>query len=323
MKIKTHMIHHELRTRGIILRFLLGDFTPEKLRTMNWVLRQIKIPVWNRKIRVRQTWILRKDGSRMRICIFTPREHRGNLTGVLWLHGGGYAIGAPELAFSIAKKLITESPCVVVAPDYRLSIQEPYPAALEDSYTTLSWMKTHARELGVRENQLMVGGESAGGGLTAALTLFARDKGEVSIAFQMPLYPMLDDRMSGESAKDNLAPVWSSRSSYNAWKLYLGNLFEREDVPAYAAPSRAINFADLPPAATFVGDLEPFRDETIRYVEELRKAGVPVDFEVFHGCFHAFEQLCPKAQVSKKAVEFFLQSYRHAAANYFADQKSL
>ncbi|MDD3521201.1 MAG: alpha/beta hydrolase, partial [Actinomycetota bacterium] len=247
-------------------------------------------------------------------------ELEEKVPGILWLHGGGYALGAPEQAGMMAKRLIEEHKCIIVAPEYRLSVKSPYPAGLEDCYEVLLWMKNHAEELGIRENQLMVGGDSAGGGLAAALTLFARDKGEVAIAFQMPLYPMLDDRMTTSSSKDNNAPVWNSKSNYICWKLYLGKLFGAANVPYYAAPARASDFSNLPPTATFVSELEPFRDEVIKYVENLRKAGVPVDFEIFEGCYHAFEQMCPKAKISKKAVAFIMNSFKHAVEHCFAEQ---
>mgnify|MGYP001125490301 CR=1 FL=1 len=125
-------------------------------------------------------------------------------------------------------------------------------------------MKAHAQELGIRDDQIMVGGDSAGGGLAAALTLYARDQQDVAIAFQMPIYPMLDDRMETESAQNNDMPVWNSKSNALAWRLYLAGLFGTDHVPPYAAPARADRYEDLPPTVTFVGDLEPFRDETIQ-----------------------------------------------------------
>lgn len=126
----------------------------------------------------REEWIERKDGSKQRMLIYRPHHVQENLPGILWLHGGGYAQGIPELFENMYQKLMGTSNCVIIAPDYRLSIEAPYPAALEDSYDALLWMKQHAKELGIRSNQLMVGGESAGGGLTAALTLYARDQGK-------------------------------------------------------------------------------------------------------------------------------------------------
>jgi acetyl esterase/lipase len=136
----------------------------------------------------------------------------------------------------------------------------------------------------------------------------------------MPLYPMLDDSMKSKSAKNNRAPVWNAKSNYNAWKLYLGELFGTKNVPYYAAPARAEDYSNLPPAATFVGELEIFRDETVQYVENLRKAGVPVDFEIYKGSYHAFEQICPRAEISKEAVAFIMNSFKYAVKNYFAEQ---
>jgi len=320
MKIKSSMIDKDLRTTGRMIKIINNNITESRLRLLNKLMNKRRIKIKDDTMQFTEEWILHKDGSKLRICIFKPLKPKENVPGVLWLHGGGYALGMPEQAEMMAKRLIEASNCVVVSPDYRLSIEAPYPAALEDSYEALLWMKSHAKELGVRDNQLMVGGDSAGGGLTAALTFYARDKGKVAIAFQMPLYPMLDDRMTSESAKDNNAPVWNSKSNFNCWKLYLGELFGAPNVHYYAAPARAENYSNLPPTATFVGELEPFRDETIQYVENLRKAGVPVNFEIYKGCYHAFEQMCPKAEVSQKAITFIINSFKHAVEHYFAEQ---
>jgi acetyl esterase/lipase len=318
MKIKFSMIDKELRTTGRLIKFVNPAFTKAKLRFFSKL--QFKPRLKDHSIKFIEKWIPREDGSKLRICIFKSNESADSLPGVLWLHGGGYAFGNPDSSSGIAKRLIEASNCVVIAPDYRLSVETPYPAALEDCYQALLWMKDNAKDLGIKDDQLMVGGESAGGGLTAALTLYARDKGEVAIAFQMPLYPMLDDRMINESAMDNNAPVWNSKSNENAWELYLGELFGSPNVPPYAAPARAEDFSHLPPTATFVGDLEPFRDETTQYVENLRKAGVPVMFKMFEGCYHAFEQMCPKAEISKQANRFLSDSYKFATEHYFAEQ---
>ncbi len=322
MKVISSMIDRDLRIRGRMIKLVNNTFTESRLRLFNILTNKMKNMIKDNSIQCIKEWIPRKDGSKMRICIYKPLIPKENVPGVLWLHGGGYALGVPEQGVTMAKRLIDASNCVVIAPDYRLSVEAPYPAALEDSYDALLWMKNQSKELGIRDDQLMVGGDSAGGGLTAALTLYARDKGEVSIAFQMPLYPMLDDRMTTESAKDNNAPVWNWKSNYNSWKLYLGDLFGTEDVPYYAAPARAENYNDLPPAATFVGELEAFRDETVQYVENLRKAGIPVEFEIYKGCFHAFDTMCPKAEVSKKAITFIIESFKYAAEHYFAEQNA-
>ena len=325
MKVTKKMIDKQLRFRGMLMNLLIRASSETKFlknaQRNQKILNRFFAGKNIKELKNSEKWIPRKkDESKLRIRIYKPLNPKQDVPGVLWIHGGGYAFGVPEQDEVMYKKLIQESNCVIVAPDYRVSIYEPYPAALEDCYEALLWMKSNAKELGIRENQLMVGGDSSGGGLTAALTLYARDKGEVNIAFQMPLYPMIDDRMISETAKDNNAPIWNSDSNRWAWKLYLGELYGK-DVPAYAAPARAKDYSNLPPTATFIGDLEPFRDETIQYVDNLRKAGVPVDFEMYKGCYHAFHAVNSNADISKKAISFFMNSFNYAVAHYFAEQQ--
>ena len=240
--------------------------------------------------------------------------------GVLWIHGGGYAMGmAGMVFFSRAMNLVKKYGAVVIAPAYRLSGEAPYPAALEDCYSALRYLKAHANELGIDSSRIMVGGESAGGGLTAALCMLARDRGEVNIAFQMPLYPMLDDRDT-PSSRDNRAPVWNTRRNHWGWKKYLGALW-RKDVPAYAAPARQTDYAGLPPAYTFVGTGEPFYCETLTYIENLKKAGIAADVDIYPTAIHAFDMLLPFMKMSKRAIAAFEKRYVYAAENCFAVQE--
>jgi acetyl esterase/lipase len=320
MRVKMSMVNKELRTYGRIFKLLNNTFTESRIRIFAGLTRKFLRGKTDKSLECTEKWILRDDNSPMRVCIFRSKEPSGNAPGILWLHGGGYGMGAPEQGIGMAKAFNKKKQCVMIAPDYRLSVDAPYPAALNDCYTALLWMKNNAESLGINDSQIFIGGDSAGGGLTVAISLYARDKNEVNIAFQMPLYPMLDDRMLTESATDNNAPVWNSKSNYNGWKLYLGELYGKDIVPEYAAPARATNYANLPPTATFVGDLEPFRDETILYVENLRKAGVKVSFRVFEGCYHAFEQMCPNAEISRSAIGFITSEYAYAVENYFAEQ---
>lgn len=239
--------------------------------------------------------------------------------GIVWIHGGGYRTGMAKMIYmSRAMNLVRKYGAVVITPEYRLSTEAPYPAALEDCYATLKYLKDHTEEWGINSSQLMVGGESAGGGLTAALCMYARDKGEVNIAYQMPLYPMIDNEDT-ESSKDNHAPVWNTRKNHSAWKLYLRGL-EGKKVPAYAAPARQNDYSNLPPAYTFVGDIEPFYCETLSYVDNLQKAGVEAKVDVYPGCFHAFDMMTPFSKVSKVAIAEFEKQYLYAAKHYFAEQ---
>jgi len=261
-------IDKELRVWGKLVNIIMKNAGEKKLRILH---KFRKIGIRNTKgLDCSQQWIDRPDGSKLRLRIYKPLVPKKNCPAILYIHGGGYAIRVPESSAKMCKRLIDESGAVIVSPDYRLSCEKPYPAALDDCYLALLWLKNHCDEFGARNDHIMVAGESAGGGLTAAVTILARDKKEVNIAFQMPIYPMIDDRMITESSKNNHAPVWNSYNNRESWRLYLGDLFETENVPYYAAPSRLNDFTGLPPALTFVGDLDPFLDETIQYFENLK-----------------------------------------------------
>ena len=152
-----------------------------------------------KSIRVRRLRVPSPHGG-IPALLLSPVDAPSNATGVLWLHGGGYAVGMKEMVYaSRAADLVRDFGAVVLSPGYRLSPLAPYPAALDDCFTALHYLKQHAASFGVRSDQLMVGGESAGGGLCAAVCIRARDEGAVSVAFQMPLYPMLDDRDTASS----------------------------------------------------------------------------------------------------------------------------
>lgn len=259
-------------------------------------------------------------GRDIKILIFRPTTARKAPTetpGVLWIHGGGYATGMAEMAyFSRPLALVKKYGAVCVCVSYRLSGEAPYPAALDDCYSALLWLKHHAVSLGVNPSQLMVGGESAGGGLTAALCMLARDRGTVNIAYQMPLYPMLDDRDT-PSSRDNHAPVWNTRRNHTAWKRYLKST---SPVPPYAAPARQTDYTRLPPAYTFVGDIEPFYCETLTFIENLQKAGVDAKVDVYPDWFHAYDLFFPFRRMGAEAIARFEEEFCYATKHYFAPQ---
>ncbi|WEV56251.1 alpha/beta hydrolase [Ligilactobacillus acidipiscis] len=318
MHISDDMIDPELRGLSKFYRTVHSHITPGKMKFFTNVLANLT-GIGTKSLNYDQHYIPRFDGTMLRICVYYPKTPQENVPGILWLHGGGYAMSIPEVEVPMIKKLIDASGAVVVVPEYRLSTEAPYPAALNDSYLALEWLASHGHEYGMRDDQIMVGGSSAGGGLTAALTLYARDRGEINIAFQMPLYPMLDDRLT-ESSTDNDAPFWNTESNELGWQLYLGARYGTDDIPPYAVPARADDFANLPPTVTFVGSVEPFRDETFSYIKRLKESGVETFFNEYQGAFHAFDLFKPNAQISKRATGFLLETFNYAVKNYFAKQ---
>lgn len=266
--------------------------------------------------------IIYSEGKPMKLIVLKPTKAKlpaDKTPGILWIHGGGYATGMAAMVYmSRAIDLVKKYGAVVISPEYRLSGKAAYPAALEDCYAALLYLRNNCADLGCSSERLMVGGESAGGGLTAALCIHARDKGEVNIAFQMPLYPMIDDRDTPSSA-DNHGISWNTRRNHAAWKLYLRDL-EGKHVPPTAAPARCEDFSGLPPAYTFVGDREAFYCETLDYVERLKTAGISAKADVYPTGFHAFDMLLPFRKISRQAIECFEKEYLFAAENYVCPQ---
>ena len=178
----------------------------------------------------------------------------------------------------------------------------------------------HAEELGICKNQIFVGGESAGGGLAAAVCMAARDRGTINIAYQMPLYPMLDDRDTPSSA-DNHGRIWNTRKNHKAWRMYLKGLGRKpgdSSVPVYAAPARQTDYSGLPPAYTFVGDGEPFYAETLDYIANLKRCGIQAEADVYHCDMHAFDMMRPEWELSCEAAQRFNEHFEYAMKNYYA-----
>lgn len=269
----------------------------------------------DKNIDVKKIYI--KDGKRkIPALVLMPKERKENVPGIMWIHGGGYILGMKEMVYaSRAIDLVKNYGAVVISPGYRLALFHPYPAAINDCYAVLLYLKEHSKEYGINENQIMVGGESAGAGLCIALTMMARDKGEVKIAFQMPLYPMIDN-FDTDSSKDNHGKIWNTKRNHFAWKKYLRKDVH-SDVSPYAAPARQKDYSNLPPAYTFVGDGEPFFSETITYIDNLKKAGVKAKADVYHTNVHAFDMMRPDDELSKEAIKKFNDTFEYVIKNFF------
>jgi acetyl esterase/lipase len=210
----------------------------------------------------------------------------------LHLHGGGYVMGSAEGGDAEKAALAAELACVVASVAYRLAPESPHPGPVEDAYAALVWLHGQAEALRVDRGRIAIGGESAGGGLAAALALLARDRGEVAVVFQYLMYPMLDDRTVTAALHPFAGElVWTRDDNRFGWTSLLGGEPGGADVSPYAAAARAEDLAGLPPAFIAVGALDLFIDEDIEYARRLIRAGVPTELHVFPGAYHAFDQV--------------------------------
>jgi acetyl esterase/lipase len=247
------------------------------------------------------------------IRVYRPGEAAGPLPCLFWIHGGGMVLGTIEADDHPMQQLVETVGCVAVSVEYRLAPEHPFPAPLEDCYAALRWTHQHAAEIGADQSRIAVGGGSAGGGLAASLALLARDRGEVPLAFQWLIYPMLNDRNITPSSRAITDPrTWNRESNLNGWRAYLGVEPGSEGVSPYASPARAADLSDLPPAYIQVGSQDLFLDEDAEYAQRLARAGVPVELHVYPGAFHGSEALVPAAALSRRMLADRIEALRRA-----------
>jgi acetyl esterase/lipase len=241
----------------------------------------------------------------LRVLILRPDNEPAALRGgILHVHGGGYVLARPEGTLPLLRATVAAHDCVIVTVDYRLAPESTWREATADGFAGLVWMAENADALGVDPHRIGVMGESAGGGLAAAIAFIARDQGGPKLAFQNLLYPMLDDRTVTRQEDNPVTGefVWTRPHNRNGWTAYLGHAPGVPDVSPYAAPARAADLTGLPPTWIGTGALDLFLEEDAEYALRLIRAGVAVDFAIWPGAYHGFDQ-SPDAPVALRATE--------------------
>ncbi|MFN3708875.1 alpha/beta hydrolase [Microcella sp.] len=250
-------------------------------------------------------------GAHLRVHWPTTPTSDDGLPAVLQIHGGGLIIGSPRGSDALCRTLADTLGAVVASVGYRLPPEHPYPAPLDDCEAALTWLATHPR---VDRSRLALTGDSAGGGLAAAVTARTVDAGAVTLAGQALLYPMLDDRTAADpqAADPPYLRLWNGASNRLGWGMYLGE--RAATPPTDAVPARRTDLTGFPPTWIAVGTADLFHDEDARYAASLRAAGVECELVTIPGAYHGFDVAEPRAAISRDTAQRRIEALRRMLA---------
>lgn len=255
------------------------------------------------------------SGSPATVRVVSRDAARGPRPVVLWIHGGGYVIGAAAQDDTLCGRIAERLDATVVSVDYRLAPEHPFPAPLDDCYAAYELIHREPELLGIDPTRLVIAGQSAGAGLAAALTLRVHDARRPLPKLQLLVYPMLDDRTVLRDAESSHHRLWDTASNKLGWKAYLGALEPgAANVSDHAAPARRVELRGLPPTWIGVGTLDLFHAENVDYAKRLTAAGVPTTLEIVDGAFHGFDAVLPRAPVSLRFFESQMRAAERALA---------
>ncbi len=220
------------------------------------------------------------------VRIYTPAGS-GPFPVLVFFHGGGWVICDLDTHDGICRSLANEVSCIVVSVDYRLAPEHKFPAAPEDCYAATEWVAKHAAQFNGDPTRLAVGGDSAGGNLTAVVAQMARDRNGPRLAFQLMIYPATDFNAKTPSKESNAQGYFLTIDDM-VWFMnhYLRNAEDRQN--PLASPMLAANLRGLPPALVITAEYDPLRDEGEQYGQRLKEAGVPVTITRYNGMIHGF-----------------------------------
>ena len=230
------------------------------------------------------------DGVTIPALLYSPTTLRGSAPCLIDYHGGGFVFAASPHHYALARMYAAQAGCRVLMPDYRLAPKYPFPTAPEDAFAAYAWLLEHAGELFVDTNRVAVGGDSAGGTLTAAVCLMAEERGLPVPCAQMLIYPAVGLSEDSESMrKFTDTPMCNSKDAAKYDKLYMPD--PSAGKPEYAAPLKAESLAGLPPAYIETAEFDCLHDSGVQYAQRLQEESVPAELYNTEGTMHGFDMV--------------------------------
>lgn len=243
------------------------------------------------------------DGHQVMVYHFRKRSaaRDDEKPAIVHIHGGGYISLTAEQCSVPYIASVARTGVQILTIDYRLAPEHPYPLPLNDCWAALRWVYDNAASLSIDPARIALMGESAGGGLVAALTLKARDAAlSPPIAKQILIYPMLDDRTITNHAGD--LAFWTEIDNITGWMAYLGPDAGTDKIEAYAAPARVESVVGLPPLYLDCPQLDIFVHEGLEYVRRFVAADIPTECHIYPGLPHGFEAFAPLSGATQQAI---------------------
>ncbi|MDV6212777.1 alpha/beta hydrolase [Rhodococcus erythropolis] len=251
-------------------------------------------------VSTRDLSITASDGAVITARLYTPPIQPSG-SAVVYVHGGGMICGSIDLYDPLVRYYSDLTGVPFLAVEYRLAPEYQGIRPAQDCFEATRWFYEHAHEFGVDPNRIAVMGDSGGGGLAASVAIQARDHG-ISLARQILIYPMLDDRNTDPDLELESTATWTYDNNFTAWQALIGESLGSESVSALAAPARLVNFENLAPAYIEIGELDIFRDESLSYAASLGRAGVSCELHVHPGAPHGYEWIAPESRLAGRAI---------------------
>lgn len=242
------------------------------------------------------------ENKDIEVLVFKPRNISSNAPCLVYCHGGGFFIEAAQAHKKMMFEYAQKANCVIVFPHYRVSYNNPFPTSLEDCYSTLKWTNDNTKLLGIDKDKIAIGGDSAGGNLAACIAQMALDRQEISLCFQLLVYPVCDHSLSSASMKTfQDTPLWNAPSSKLMWDVYLKGK-DRNNLPNYVSPLQRTDLNGLPPAYIETAEFDCLRDEALLYSQKLKDTNIKVELNQTKGTIHAYD-IIEKSSITQASIQ--------------------